>query len=86
MTMNEADDELLRRLGRLRVAEADATRLERVRMRCHAALQQQQQRTERRKRRAAFVARVLEPTLVGGFSAGYLLAILLVLLGMHGHF
>jgi hypothetical protein len=84
MTM---DDDLLRRLRRLRVEEPDAVRLERVRARCHATLLRRQHQAERRNRRRAFVARVVswaEPTLVGGFSAVYLLAILFVLLRLRG--
>ena len=84
MTMHEADEELLRRLGCLRVLEPDAARLERLRARCHATLLQRRHRAERRRTRAGFAARVLEPALVGGLSASYLLAILVVLLKLHG--
>jgi type VI protein secretion system component VasF len=84
MTLHEADEELLRRLGCLRVQEPDAARLERVRARCQATLRQRQQQAERANRRDGFSARVLEPALVGGLSAGYLLAMLFVLLRFHG--
>jgi type VI protein secretion system component VasF len=84
MTMHESDQELLRRLGCLRVLEPDAARLERVRARCHATLLRHQQQAERVTRRDRFSARVLEPALVGGLSASYLLAIVLVLLRLHG--
>jgi type VI protein secretion system component VasF len=82
MRMQEADDELMRRLGRLGVAEPDAVRLERVRSRCHAALLRRKQQAQRRRRRAQYAAQVLEPILVGGLSAGYLLMIVLVLLNV----
>lgn len=79
MTMHE-DEELLRRLACLRLLEPEAARVERVRARCHAALLQRRQQAERPKWRDGFAARVLEPALVGGISASYLLAILFVLL------
>jgi hypothetical protein len=84
MKMENADDELLRSLRSLGVAEPDATRVERVRRRCHASLVQRRQRAERETRRAGFAARVLEPALIGALSASYLLAILFVLLRLHG--
>jgi hypothetical protein len=84
MTMHEADEELLRRVACLRVVEPDAARLERVRARGHAALLRRRQQAERARRRDGFSARVLEPALVGGLSASYLLAILFVLLRLHG--
>jgi hypothetical protein len=39
---------------------------------------------ESRRRRDGRAARVLEPALVGGLSASYLLAMLLVLFKLHG--
>ena len=84
MTMHEADEKLLRSLGCLRVVEPDAARLQRVRARCHATLLRRRQQAERSRRRARFSARVLEPALVGGLSASYLLAMLFVLLRFHG--
>jgi hypothetical protein len=83
MTTYEADEELMRGLRRLRVVEPDAERLERVRARGHAALLPRRQRAERRRTRSSIAARVLEPALVGGLSASYLLAILFVLLKVH---
>jgi hypothetical protein len=80
MTLHEAGDELLSRLGSLRVVEPDAARMERVRARGHATFVQRRQRAERPKRCEGFSARVLEPAFVGGLSASYLLAILFVLL------
>jgi hypothetical protein len=84
MTMHEADEELLRRLARLPVVEPDAARVERVRARCHVALLQCRQEADRQTRRDGFAARVLAPALVGGLSASYLLAMLFVLLRLHG--
>jgi hypothetical protein len=84
MTINEADEELLRRLGSLRVLEPDAVRLERLRARCHATLRQRRQQAVRSRKRGGFAARVFEPAFVGGLSASYLLAILFVLLRLHG--
>jgi type VI protein secretion system component VasF len=84
MTMHEADEELLRKMGSLRVLELDAVRLERVRARCHAALRQRRQQAERPRRRDGVSTRALESALVGGLSASYLLAILFVLLRLRG--
>jgi type VI protein secretion system component VasF len=84
MKLQGTDDELLRRLRSLGVAEPDAARLERVRARCHTTLAQRRQHVERQSRRAGFARRVLEPALVGTLSAGYLLAMLLILLSLHG--
>lgn len=84
MTIHEADEDLRRGLGCWRVLEPDAARLERVRARCHATLLQRRQQAERARKRDGFSARVLEPALVGGLSASYLLAILFVLLRVHG--
>jgi hypothetical protein len=83
MTRHETDDELLRRLGHLRMLEPDAGRLEHLRARCHARLQLRRQQAESRRRRASFTARVLEPAFVGGLSASYLLAMLFVLLKLY---
>lgn len=84
MTLHESEEDLLSRLACLRVAEPDAARLERVRARGRATLLQRRQRAERRRTRNGFAARVLEPALVGGLSVSYLLAILFVLLKVHG--
>jgi hypothetical protein len=84
MRMHHADEDLLGRLRALPVAQPDATRLEGVRARCHVMLQQRQERAERARPRVSFSARVLEPALVAGLSASYLLAILFVLLRLHG--
>jgi hypothetical protein len=82
MKMHEADDELMRSVGRLGMAEADAVRLERTRSRCHAALLRRKQLTERRRRRVEYAAPVVEPILVGGLSVGYLLMVLLIVLNV----
>ena len=84
MKMHEVDEGGLHQLGGLRVIEPDAARLERVRARCHAALLQCRHQAERRSRREDFRSRVLEPTLVGGLSATYLLMMVFVLLRLHG--
>jgi hypothetical protein len=42
------------------------------------------QQAERRRRRDEFRSRVLEPALVGGLSATYLLMMVFVLLRLHG--
>lgn len=80
MTMHDADDVVMRRLRTLRVHDADAARVDRVRARCHAALTERHAQAERRRRRRQFVVRVVEPALVGTLSAGYLLAMVFVLL------
>jgi len=80
MKTHDGDDELMRRLSELGIGEPDAIRLERIRSRCHAALLRRKHQAERRRRRARYAAQVLEPILVGGLSAGYLLMVLLVLL------
>jgi type VI protein secretion system component VasF len=82
--MHEAEEELMRRLGSLRVTEPDAARRERVRSRCRTMLLQRRQRAERRRARRRLAARALEPALVGGLSASYVLAMLFVLLKLHG--
>jgi type VI protein secretion system component VasF len=84
MNMPDVDEALLRRLSGLRVMEPDAARIERVRERCSAALLQRRQQAERQTKRDRFTARVLEPLFVGTLSASYLLAILFVLLRLHG--
>lgn len=84
MNPHRTDDEILRELRRLRVAAPDVARIERVRARCHAAMLVRRERTERRRRHRRMALCVLEPALVGGLSAGYLLAILFVLLELHG--
>jgi hypothetical protein len=84
MKRHDGDEELLHRLSGLRVVEADAARLERVRARCHAALVARQHQADRRRSRRAFAARVLEPVFVGTLSASYLLAMVFVLLRLHG--
>ncbi len=82
--MNMHDEELLRSLRDLHVAEPDAVRLERLRARCHASLLARRHQADLQRSRRAFAARVLEPVFVGGLSVSYLLAILFVLLRMHG--
>jgi hypothetical protein len=82
MNLNGTDDEILGELRRLRVAAPDVARMERVRARCHAALVRRRERTERRRERQRTAMRVLETALVGGLSAGYLTALLFVLLGL----
>jgi hypothetical protein len=84
MTRREADEELLERLGGLRSLAPDAARLERIRARGHAALRERHARAQRRRSRARFAVRVVEPALVGGLSASYLIAILFVLLKLRG--
>jgi type VI protein secretion system component VasF len=84
MKMHQADDAQLRTLGYLRVMEPDAARFDRVRARCHATLVRRRQQAERRRRRDEFRSRVLEPALVGGLSATYLLMMVFVLLRLHG--
>jgi hypothetical protein len=81
MNLHRTDDELLRELRRLSVATPDAARAERVRARCHAAMLERREQTERRRRGQRMAVRALEPAVVGSLSAGYLLAILFVLLG-----
>jgi len=83
MKMHDGDDALLRTLGGLRVTEPDAARIERVRGRCHAVLLERRRRAERHKNRGRLALRMLEPVFVGTLSAGYLLAILFVLLRLH---
>ena len=84
MRMHDVDEDLLRRLSALPVAQPDAARRERVRARCHVTLQQRRERVDRARTRVSFSARALEPALVAGLSASYLLAILFVLLRLHG--
>ena len=82
MNKQEADDELMSRVGRLGISELDAIRLERIRSRCHAGLLRRKQQTERRRRRARYAAQIIEPILVGGLSVGYLLMMVLIVLGV----
>ena len=84
MTMPEADDALIRRLRHVRVHDPDAARIDRTRARCDAALMARHAQAARRRRRQQFVARVVEPALLGGLSTSYLLAIVFVLLRLHG--
>jgi len=81
--MADADDVLMRRLRTLRVQDPDAARRDRVRARCHAALTARHAQMERRRHQRQFVARVVEPVLVGGLSASYLLAMVFVLLRVY---
>jgi hypothetical protein len=80
MKTHEGDDDLMSRLGHLGIAELDAMRFEGIRSRCHAALLRRRLLADRRRRRAQYAAEVLEPILVGGLSAGYLLMMFLVVL------
>lgn len=84
MTMHEADEELRRAFASLRVHQPDAARQARVRARCHAALTARHAQAKRRRRRHDFIVRVAEAALLGGLSASYLLAIVFVLLRLHG--
>jgi hypothetical protein len=83
MNLHRTDDENLRELRRLPMAAPNVARIERVRARCHAALLERRERTERRRRRQHMAVRVVELTLVGGLSAGYLVAVLFVVLQLH---
>jgi hypothetical protein len=83
MNLQQTDDDILRALRRLPVVAPDVARIERVRLRCHAAMLERRERTERRRRRQHMAVHVVEVALVGGLSAGYLAAILFVLLGLH---
>jgi hypothetical protein len=82
MNSHESDD-ILSALRGLPAAAPDAARVERARVRCHAALLARRERIERRRNRGRMAARVAEPVLVGGLSVSYLVAILLVLIGLH---
>lgn len=83
MTLQD-NDELLRRLRALGTAEPDTARRERIRALCHSTLVQRRRRAERQTRRAGFARRVVEPAVVATLSAGYLLAMLFVLLSLRG--
>jgi hypothetical protein len=72
MTLNEIDDPLLGRLGRLPLPPPLEERPERTKMRCHAVIARRQQQIDRRTSRALFWGRVLEPALIGGLALIYL--------------
>jgi type VI protein secretion system component VasF len=82
--MMDENHEILADLGRLPMAAPDVARLQDIRARCHAAIVDRRTRAERRAMRRQRIARVLEPALVGSLSAGYLVAILFVVLGFYG--
>jgi len=86
MMPNDArEDAVVRALARLAGHDVGAARAERIRARCHAALA--------RRRRApklsaflgsAFVARVLEPALVGGVAILFLTEVIERALSLYG--
>jgi hypothetical protein len=84
MTTVDPDDPLLRNLRRVPMLSPDEARVERIRARCHAAIARQRVQLDRSARRAKFIARVLEPALVGGLGLIYLSAVIRDVLRLHG--
>jgi hypothetical protein len=76
MTIDDADDPTWRRLRRLPVVAPDAARTARVRSRCRAVLARRHKHAERSTRRRSFRTVVIEATLLGAFTAMYLVAII----------
>ena len=80
MTTHDPDDGVLRMLSRLPAAAPDVARAERTRQRCHVAARRQERSAQRRRE----FRRVLEPVIVGGFSAIYLAVVAMDFLRWHG--
>jgi hypothetical protein len=76
MSADASGDLLFRNLARLPTAEPDVARTRRTQIRCHAAIAHQLWRAERASRRRQFGRQVIEPALVGGLCAIYLLAVI----------
>ena len=83
MTIEEAEDPVLRPLRRLRVHEPDPARAERVRARCLATLAARRRNVEG-STRGRFATFALESALVAGFCVSYLMAVIRDVLQLHG--
>jgi hypothetical protein len=75
MTSGDANDPMLRALGRLPAAAPNEARETRVRARCHAALERARRRRER-PARGSTALQIIEAAFVGGLCLLYLSAVL----------